>query len=216
MKKLVLGSFIFASTFLSVGFAQAGILKFDDATTNGTTGFTLGEFKFGDGANVVDASTLDANAFSGSNVAFNENGGSIVITRADDGLFSFGDFSIGSFGNSIDGYLVDSFSVTVLDNNNVSHTSEKKEFSSQNSWMTLSSSDFIFSSIVDFGNIYTLEISGFDPGGESNYFMLDDIDLTANDATNDVPEPEALALMLLGLPMMGWVARRRNNTTHTL
>lgn len=59
------------------------------------------------------------------------------------------------------------------------------------------------------GNLYTLVISGSDAANLG-------LSYTLHLAANAVPEPETLFLILVGLGMMGVVARRKNNTVLVL
>jgi hypothetical protein len=204
MKKILISIFI---TFLVMSFstAQASVIDFDNATLDQSTGSyldsnldTLGfdyqGFQFSNNMNIFSAETLGEAAVSGNAVAYNDKWGESVITRNDGSSFSFSSLSIKYIQNS----AVDtptSFTISAYKNGSVFDT---LIVSDMTNWTNVS---------VNFADIDKLVINTNNNEGN---FMLDNINVTANTTdSNNIPEPESLALMLLGLPLIGWISRRR-------
>lgn len=74
---------------------------------------------------------------------------------------------------------------------------------SGSSWTTFNSS------FTATGLTTTIDLLGMAASANGNYIGLDNVVVTLNHVANPVPEPETYAMMLAGLGLLGFVARRR-------
>lgn len=181
------------------GFAQARLLDFDSASLSNnegtalldskqeTLGFTEQGFQFSNNMNIFHESALDDTFLGSNSVAFNDHWGNVEITQTGGGSFSFEGVSIKNWLDTSEG----SFSVIAYNG-----TTELGRVSQTITadWMNFSNS---FIGI----NMNRLVITA--TNSDSANFMIDNLNVSP------VPEAESWAMMLLGLPLMSWVARRK-------
>jgi len=119
--------------------------------------------------------------------------GTLTVSRTDHGFFSLSRLDVGGWYN-------------LLPNNNARLSITGHTQSSGDVWIdsSLSTTSFNNLSTPSFSNLLSLTMSITDSGLNSPaYAAIDNLILTA------VPEPETYALMLAGLGLLGFLARRR-------
>jgi len=87
-------------------------------------------------------------------------------------------------------------------------------FDSGNSLLgSISIPDQVDTQPYPYTGFYSLNFSGISKvtltGSQGDWVVVDNI--TTDNITTAVPEPETYAMMLAGLGLMGFIARRRNN-----
>lgn len=199
--KLKLASVI-GGCFLAFGIsnAQASVLTFDDIAVgsigNGYGGFNWNNIAVGNGASSFHlGSGYVYGAVSGTNTAFNGAGGLSTVSSSD---FTFD----GAF-----------FTAAWRDGLTVTGKGYKDgvELFSKSFLVSTNAPSYLAFNFVGIDNL-TLSSSGgtWHDGlnADGTQFVMDNFTYTIT----PVPEPEEWAMMMLGLPLMGFVARRRKSS----
>jgi hypothetical protein len=192
MQKLIALSLLAS---LSSGLAQGSVIHFDELGVPGwvypdfsNTGFVSQGFVFSDNMDVIDVSPSGGvwsngvgAGHSGNYAAFNDYGGTMLMTRQGGGVFVVDTLWLNGWqgeamSSVIEGYLNGALVGSVF-----------AGYSSP--WSQVH---------TGFGSIDTLSISG-------GYFLVDDIAI--NDGSQPLPEPATLLLLSLGL--LGMACRGR-------
>ena len=183
-----------AAASLSSGMLQASVIHFDELGVPGwvypdysNTGFVSQGFVFSENMDVIDVSPSGGiwssgvgSGHSGNYAAFNDFGGTMLMTRQGGGVFVVDNLWLNGWQgvstvSLIEGYLNGALVGSVL----ASYSSP---------WSQV---------LAGFGSIDTLSISG-------GLFLVDDIAI--NDGNRPLPEPTSLSLLALGL--LGVACRR--------
>lgn len=179
--------------------AHATVIDFESTGTPGSynaLNYAIGGFVFNPTLDNIDVGAIwssAAPAHSGSFAALNNYGGNGEITAVGGGTFSFQSlwlkdfFGSGSRAITLNGWLNGAQVGTVGS-------------TIGSSWTEVTG---------NFASIDKLVIQG------GNYFLVDDIQLNGGSGSiaplSAVPEADTSAVMLLGLGMLGALARRRKN-----
>lgn len=194
MKAMNFKKFIAATAMVLASIsAQATLIDFESTGTPGNynaLNYEIDGFVFNNTLDNIDISAGapwagHGPAYSGSFAALNNYGGAGEITKAGGGTFSFESLWLKSWYNNvatgtISGWLNGAQVGSVSGVRNTSWTQFTGNFAS------------IDKLRIDFGN----------------YFLMDDISLNSANVS-PVPEPETYAMLLVGLGLMGGMARRR-------
>lgn len=181
-----------ALTMASIS-AQATLIDFESTGTRGNVNaldYAIDGFVFNNTLDNIDISASSSwqgtgPAYSGSFAALNNYGGTGEITKAGGGTFSFESLWLKSWYNSESTGTISGW----LNGVQVGSVSSVRNAN----WTQLTG---------NFANIDSLKINF------GNFFLLDNISLNSANVS-PVPEPETYAMLLVGLGLMGGIARRR-------
>lgn len=200
MKKFA-GAVVISSLLLTGTSANAEVLTFDslpnnlNTVPNGYGGLQWNNFAV-HASSTVPGSGYETGTVSGTNTAFNLSGEPASFSS--DTAFTLNDaYFTGAWNNGLQ------IHVEAMSGSNT----YTRDFTVDRSgptnivfnWTNLSSVSFFSSGGV--GNS--------DLGGSGTHFAMDN--LRINEVIPAVPEPESYALMLAGLGLLGFMARRREN-----
>ena len=226
MKFINLAFSLVAAFGSTAAFAQPVTIDFEDKQTptgigadfySGSFGSSVDFFYFKTNAGMIrknDVPCLPACADNGTKVLSSLSGigvdyyySTVVMTRADDGLFSLSSFDgTGSYAQFVSDRIPAFINVVgkLASGATVNDTFEiNKSFVGENLQFTTYNDVFKFSK---FSNMKSVTFSAFGADVQTNNgFTLDNIVATP------VPEPESYAMMLVGVGLIGTVIRRRKS-----
>ena len=195
-RKILFSVIVMASLSFS---AQAVVIDFESTGTPGSyndLSYPIDGFVFNFTMDNIDISSTSpwgtyGPAYSGNFAALNNYGGPGEITLDGGGTFSFQDLWLKGWGG-------DSGEATVSGWLNGAVVGSVYGYMNADSWTDFSG---------NFSNIDKLQI---DPGS-GHVFLADNIKL--NSPISAIPEPQTYAMLLAGLGLLGYTARRRKDPT---
>lgn len=200
-------SIFFTTAIISFNTASASVIDFDNVAIDSSTGsyldstldilgFEENGFKFSSNMNIFDAHWFDSNDTNTTSVAYNDKWGEAIIKRTNGEAFSFSGLSLKYIQDSATPDAPTSMNVFLYKNNALIDT---LNVTNMTDWSNVS------------GNFTDIDMLVIDTDNHQGNFIIDNLDVTANSISNNVPEPESLTLALLGFPLISWTARRKKS-----